>query len=60
MSEPPRFVTLDDYEPAAEAVLPADFFGFVAGAAGDGWSHRENRRAFRRRSSSALRLRSPC
>jgi len=48
MSEPPRFVTVDDYEEAAETALPADFFGFVAGAAGDEWSHRENRRAFGR------------
>jgi 4-hydroxymandelate oxidase len=48
MGEPPRFVTLDDYEPAARAVLPDDVYGFVAGAAGDEWSHRENRRAFDR------------
>jgi 4-hydroxymandelate oxidase len=48
MAEPPRFVTLDDYEPAARAALPEDFYGFVAGAAGDEWSHRENRRAFDR------------
>src|SRR5437868_3273336 len=48
MSEPPRFVTLDDYEPAARAALPDDVYGFVAGAAGDEWTHRENRRAFDR------------
>src|SRR5919198_691315 len=48
MTEPPRFVTLDDYEPAARAALSDDFYGFVAGAAGDEWSHRENRRAFDR------------
>ena len=48
MAEPPRFVTLDDYEPAARAALPDDFYGFVAGAAGDEWTHLENRRAFDR------------
>jgi 4-hydroxymandelate oxidase len=48
MTEPSRFVTLDDYEPAARAALPDDFYGFLAGAAGDEWSHRENRRAFDR------------
>src|SRR5436190_15880313 len=48
MAEPPRFVTLDDYEPAARAALSDDFYGFVAGAAGEEWTHRENRRAFDR------------
>ncbi len=48
MTQPPRFVTIDDYEPAARAALPDDFYGFVAGAAGDEWSHAENRRAFDR------------
>jgi 4-hydroxymandelate oxidase len=48
MSEPPRFVTLDDFEPAARAALPDDVYGFVAGAAGDEWTHAENRRAFDR------------
>jgi 4-hydroxymandelate oxidase len=48
MSEPPRFVTLDDYEPAARAALPEEIYGFIAGAAGDEWTHQENRRAFGR------------
>jgi 4-hydroxymandelate oxidase len=48
MAEPPRFVTLDDYEPVARAALADDFYGFVAGAAGDEWTHLENRRAFDR------------
>jgi 4-hydroxymandelate oxidase len=48
MSESPRFVTVDDYEPAARAALPDDFYGFVAGAAGDEWSHQQNRLAFDR------------
>jgi 4-hydroxymandelate oxidase len=48
MGEPPRFVTLDDYEPAARAALPDDVYGFVAGAAGDEWTHRENRLAYDR------------
>ena len=48
MSEPPRFLTLDDYEPAAQASLPEDVYAFIAGAAGDEWSHQDNRRAFDR------------
>jgi 4-hydroxymandelate oxidase len=48
MPEPPRFVTLDDYEAAALTALPVDVHGFIAGAAGDEWTLRENRRAFDR------------
>jgi 4-hydroxymandelate oxidase len=48
MSELPRFVTLDDYEPDARAALPEEVYGFIAGAAGDEWTHQENRRAFGR------------
>jgi 4-hydroxymandelate oxidase len=48
MDGPPRFLTLDDYEPVARAALPDDVYNFVAGAAGDEWTHRENRRAFDR------------
>jgi len=48
MGEQPRFVTLDDYEPVARDALPDDFYAFVAGAAGDEWTHRENRLAFDR------------
>jgi len=48
MAEPPRFVTLDDFEPVARAALPDDLYGFIAGAAGDEWTHDENRRAFGR------------
>ena len=41
-------MTLDDYEPVARAALPDDVYNFVAGAAGDEWTHQENRRAFDR------------
>src|SRR5262245_39936055 len=48
MAEPPRFVIVDDYEPVARAALRDDLYGFIAGAAGDEWTHEENRRAFGR------------
>jgi 4-hydroxymandelate oxidase len=48
MAGPPRFVIVDDYEPVARASLPDDLYGFIAGAAGDEWTHEENRRAFGR------------
>jgi len=40
------FVTVDDYEPAARARLPADVYDYYAGGAGDEWTLAENRRAF--------------
>jgi isopentenyl diphosphate isomerase/L-lactate dehydrogenase-like FMN-dependent dehydrogenase len=43
-----RFVTVDDYEPAAREVLPADVYDYYAGGAGDEWTLGENRRAFDR------------
>jgi 4-hydroxymandelate oxidase len=46
--EPPRFVTVDDYEPAARATLPDDTYGYFAGGAGDEWTLAENRLAFNR------------
>jgi 4-hydroxymandelate oxidase len=48
MDGPRDFLTLDDFEPAARAALPDDVYGFIAGAAGDEWTHEENRRAFDR------------
>ena len=35
MSDLPRFVTVDDYEPLARELLAPGFFEFVAGGAGD-------------------------
>jgi 4-hydroxymandelate oxidase len=48
MEDPPRFVTLDDYAPAARERLAADVYDFVAGGAGDEWTLAENRRSFDR------------
>ena len=48
MSEAPRFITVDDYEPVARERLPADLYDFYAGGAGDEWTLAENRRAFDR------------
>lgn len=48
MGDAPRFITVDDYEPAARQRLPADVFDFYAGGAGDEWTLFENRRAFDR------------
>lgn len=42
----PRIITVDDYEPLAREVLPADVFDYYAGGAGDEWTLAENRRAF--------------
>jgi 4-hydroxymandelate oxidase len=44
----PRYVQVDDYEPAAKAKLPADVYGYYAGGAGDERTLEENRRAFDR------------
>jgi 4-hydroxymandelate oxidase len=41
-------LTVDDYEPLAKEVLPADVFDYYAGGAGDEWTLAENRRAFER------------
>jgi 4-hydroxymandelate oxidase len=46
--EPPRFVTVDDYEPAARALLPRDAYDFFAGGAGDERTLADNLRAFDR------------
>ena len=48
MSDVPGYVTLDDFEPAARAVLPPDVYDYFAGGAGDEWTMAENRRAFDR------------
>ena len=48
MPEPPRFVTVDDYEPLARELLPQGSFEFVAGGAGDERTLAWNRRAFDR------------
>ena len=42
----PKIVTVDDYEPLAKRVLPADVFDYYAGGAGNEWTLAENRRAF--------------
>jgi isopentenyl diphosphate isomerase/L-lactate dehydrogenase-like FMN-dependent dehydrogenase len=44
----PTILTVDDYEPLARQVLPADVFDYFAGGAGDEWTLAENRRAFDR------------
>jgi 4-hydroxymandelate oxidase len=41
-------LTLEDYESAARAALPAEVYDFVAGGGGDEWTLAENRRAFTR------------
>jgi 4-hydroxymandelate oxidase len=46
--EPPRFVTVDDYEPAARALLPADAYDYFAGGSGDELTLADNLRAFDR------------
>jgi isopentenyl diphosphate isomerase/L-lactate dehydrogenase-like FMN-dependent dehydrogenase len=43
-----RFVTVDDYEPAARELLSAEVYDYCAGGAGDEWTLAENRRAFDR------------
>jgi 4-hydroxymandelate oxidase len=46
--EPPRFVTADDFEPAARRVLPTTAYDFFAGGAGDELTVADNRRSFDR------------
>ncbi len=48
MEDVERFVTVDDYEEPARALLPADVYDYIAGGAGDEWTVRENRAAFDR------------
>ena len=48
MDDLPRFVTVDDYEPAARELLAPEVYGFFAGGAGDERTLAENRRAFDR------------
>ncbi|HEY6567594.1 MAG TPA: alpha-hydroxy acid oxidase [Actinomycetota bacterium] len=48
MSEPPRYVTVDDYEPVAKAALPPDVWDYFAGGAGDERTLVQNERAFDR------------
>jgi 4-hydroxymandelate oxidase len=48
MSDAPRFVTVEDYEPVARELLPRDVYDFYAGGAGDEWTLGENLRAFDR------------
>jgi isopentenyl diphosphate isomerase/L-lactate dehydrogenase-like FMN-dependent dehydrogenase len=48
MPDPPRFVTVDDYEALAREVLPSAISEFVAGGAGDERTLASNRRAFDR------------
>jgi 4-hydroxymandelate oxidase len=48
MSDVPRFVTVEDYEPAARELLPRDVYDFYAGGAGDERTLEENVRAFDR------------
>jgi 4-hydroxymandelate oxidase len=43
-----RFVTVDDYEEPARALLPGDVYDYIAGGAGDEWTVRENRAGFDR------------
>jgi 4-hydroxymandelate oxidase len=43
-----ELITLDDFEEAAQALLPRMIFDYFAGGAGDEWTLRENRRAFDR------------
>lgn len=42
-----RFLSLDDFEPAARRILPRQIFGYYAGAAETNQSRDDNRRAFR-------------
>ena len=48
MLEQRRYLTVDDYEPAARELLPSDVYDYYAGGAGDEWTLAENRRAFER------------
>ncbi|MGH2526195.1 MAG: alpha-hydroxy-acid oxidizing protein, partial [Actinomycetota bacterium] len=48
MLEQRRYLTVDDYEPAARELLPPDVYDYYAGGAGDEWTLAENRRAFER------------
>jgi len=48
MLEQRRYLTVDDYEPAARDLLPSDVYDYYAGGAGDEWTLAENRRAFER------------
>ena len=48
MTDAPRFLTVDDYEPVARERLPPDVYGYYAGGAGDEWTLAENRRAWSR------------
>ncbi len=45
---PDGLFTVRDYELAAREALERGVFGYLAGGAGDEWTLRENRRAFRR------------
>jgi 4-hydroxymandelate oxidase len=48
VSDPTRFVTVDDYEPVARELLPPGVYDYYAGGAGDEATVAENRRAFDR------------
>ena len=48
MTDPPIYVTVDDYEPVARAAIAPDAWDYFAGGAGDEWTLTENRRAFDR------------
>ena len=48
MLEQRRYLTVDDYEPAARELLSPDVYDYYAGGAGDEWTLAENRRAFER------------
>lgn len=48
MSEAPRYVTVEDYLPAARAAVASDVWDYYEGGAGDEWTLAENRRAFDR------------
>jgi 4-hydroxymandelate oxidase len=48
MSEPPRYVTVEDYRPVARAAVPPDVWDYYEGGAGDEWTLGENSRAFDR------------
>jgi len=48
VAEAPRFVTVDDYEPAARAALPSEVYEYFAGGAGDEWTLAQNLSAFQR------------
>ncbi|HWC70619.1 MAG TPA: alpha-hydroxy acid oxidase [Actinomycetota bacterium] len=48
MSQPPPYVTVEDYLPAARAALPPDVWDYFDGGAGDEWTLAQNRQAFDR------------